>query len=273
MLTIDNRIFSHLDFDEDWENRSTPKSVSESEGLRVGGYRQLLDFVSSINYENPRFDILYRGQGEDYLMKRRRSSTEPRSSIYPSIFRVPNDHKTMLRKERERRFDELDRLSNRLVKEYPFDGRARIRSFEEVQWAILQHYQVVYTPLVDVTDSLLAAASFAYLGRKNGSGYLYAFGVPHQQGSISYHADDRLVVVRLASACPPEARRAHYQQAYFVGRFTQNGKRSFGDNLAVRMVAKFRLVFSNFWTDGFSPLPKNFLFPKKDPMRDLLESF
>jgi hypothetical protein len=272
MLTIDNRIFTHLDFDETWKSKSTPKAVSENSGKTVRRYRQLLDFVSELNYGNPRFDILYRGQGEDYQTGKSGLLGETRSSIYPSIFR-PRTGRTVLRPTvRVGRFEKLDQLSKDLIKAYPLEGRIRLKMFKEVQWAILQHYNKTKTPLIDVTDSLLAAASFAYQNRNEKDvGYLYAFGIPHQQGSISYHVDERMVVVKLASACPPEARRAHRQHAYFVGNFPNQREPSKSHNLASRMIAKFRLDFRKFWIDGFYPLEEDMLFPKKDSMRELVK--
>ncbi|MDE0539369.1 MAG: FRG domain-containing protein [Rhodospirillales bacterium] len=214
---------------------------------------------------------MYRGQGEDFRTRGTRR-LGPRSSIYPTIFRQGNGGLLADQKIRVRRFEHLDEYSAQLEQKYKFGGRPRVRMFEEIRWAILQHYKKTPTPLVDVTESLLVAASFAYFHRQSNVGYLFAFGFPHRHGSISYHADDQLVLVRLASTCPPEARRAHYQQACFAGHFPLINYGSNGHNLANRLVAKFRLDFDNFWTDNFRPLPEAILYPPRDAIQKFVDS-
>jgi len=63
-----------------------------------------------------------------------------------------------------------------------------------VCWAILQHYGVCDTPLVDLTHSLRVAASFAHLeflkakskNKRRKYGYVMALAMPYPVGSISY---------------------------------------------------------------------------------------
>ena len=123
------------------------------------------------------------------------------------------------------------------------------------------------TPLLDVTQSLRVAASFALMNNP-AEGYVFAFGMPHPQGSISHVVDQRLVLVKLQNVCPPEALRPHYQEGYLVGRLPVTASKEQGDNVAIRMIGRYRLDNSagEFWSSDFQPIPKDALLPVNDPL-------
>lgn len=50
-----------------------------------------------------------------------------------------------------------------------------------VQWSILQHYEVTETPLIDVTQSLKVACSFAVLDNDNEYAYIYALALIYKR--------------------------------------------------------------------------------------------
>jgi hypothetical protein len=79
-------------------------------------------------------------------------------------------------------------------------------------WAILQHYEVCDTPLLDVTNSLRVAASFATNNPAAEGPVLYVLGVPSLSGSITASSEQGLQIIRLSSICPPEARRPYFQE-------------------------------------------------------------
>ncbi len=270
MHQLDGSIFSHLDIATKSEPPSTPRRVAESPGHLVHSYRELLEAVSRITYHNPKYDLLFRGQDEDYRTKRT-EKVAPRSSIYPTIYRYKHWESRLTNQERKDRFERLESLVARLNDQYKFAGGERLRAFPELSWAILQHYKRTETPLVDLTESLLTATSFATRQNSKPYGYVYVFALPHLHSSISYHVDERLVAVRLAAACPPDALRAHFQQAYFVGSFPHDKVRASRKNLSQRMIAKFKLPVANFWTGGFRQLPEEVIMPPDDKVAEIVE--
>jgi hypothetical protein len=94
----------------------------------------------------------------------------------------------------------------------------KLKKFPELQWSILQHYEVCDTPLLDLKQSLRVAASFA-LNWTSSEGYIFVFALPYPNGTISYFSEEELVIVRLLSVCPSEALRPHFQEGYLVGTF------------------------------------------------------
>ena len=139
-----------------------------------------------------------------------------------------------------------------------------------LRWAILQHYTICDTPLLDVSQSLRVAASFASY-RNNRQAYLYALGVPHLSGAITASAEAGLQTVRLSSVCPPTAVRPHIQEGFLIGEYPdladaeqkinyQESEIDFG----LRLLAKFRFDPENFWhRDGFPKVGETALYPDR----------
>lgn len=268
MDRIENKVYSHLSINRKYKDDN--RQVAADKGYIINNYRELFDAVSRISYENPKFHLLFRGQDSDpRVIKKGRYGR--RSSIYPSIYRM-DEGKRFTRIVRKNRFEEMRNKCQSMIINYPFTGITRIKKFEEIQWAIIQHYQISRTPLIDMTDSLQVASTFATRNNKNEFGYVFVFGIPYSNGSISYHVDDGIVVVRLASACPPDALRAHYQHAYFVGSFPHDEERRISKNAANLMIAKFRIRKPRFWNRTFQRIPESILFPKQDNMDSYLNS-
>ena len=165
-----------------------------------------------------------------------------------------------------------------------------MRDYREVQWAVIQHYGLWPTPLIDVTSSLRVAASFALGGSEAGAaekvGYLLVVGLPHTTGSITFDIDQQLSLARLSSACPPEAKRPHYQDGFLIGRFpiyeVSGDSLIERSNLRRRWVAKFRLVDvggarsgsrkGRFWDDAFPIVSEEATTPSRDQFRQRLEA-
>ena len=115
------------------------------------------------------------------------------------------------------------------------------------------------------------AASFAAGGGRGKHAQLHVFGLPHVNGSISYHVDESLVIVKLQSICPPAAKRAHYQEGFLAGHFPLTRERTPAINLGYRMLAKFRLRKEGFWDDDFRAIPWPALMPTEDPVKGYFE--
>jgi hypothetical protein len=84
--------------------------------------------------------------------------------------------------------------------------------------------------------------------------------------------DEQMVLVKLQNVCPPDALRPHYQEGYLIGRLPFFAKKFRGDDLAQRLLCKFRLdnQDGSFWDESFRPIPDDVLFPMPDPFEERL---
>lgn len=242
------------------------REVRRSEPAKVRTFKEIVHEVAKIACNNPGLALFYRGQ------KREHKSTVYGTSLYPSIYRKLGHNRPIGRVLEDRYFvlDKADRLLIKAFDESKLDGRSVLRKFREVGWAILQHYEVCKTPLLDITSSLRVACSFA-LRHESSSGVLYVIGLPHTNGSISYYADEEQINLRLLSICPPVAMRPHFQEGYLVGTWPTDTRHSVGISptrfdLSRRLVAKFELVRKAFWGNHFREIPDEALVPDKDKM-------
>src|SRR5207244_9915763 len=93
-----------------------------------------------------------------------------RSAICPSSCRED----PLPAHELRHRFDLLDQAARLLIAKFGsanVDGRRELRCKRYIQWSILQHYEVVATPLLDLTHSLRVACSFAQLNSSDPTCY------------------------------------------------------------------------------------------------------
>lgn len=242
--------------------------VRSQKGCPVTSFRQLTNLVADLGYHNRSFNLLFRGQQNDYLDK------NGKSTIYPTICRpektVENKYRKAIRTPTiERRWNDVGRLVEQLRRKDKESGG--LRKYDEYYLAIIQHYGLAPTNLIDLTQSLRVAASFALA--KDKKGFVFVLGMPHPQGSISFVVDLDLTMIKLQNVCHSEALRPHYQEGYLVGRTPFIPKKEGGDNLARRMIAKYFIDNENgsFWDADFQPIPKTVLLPDPDPYRDELE--
>lgn len=261
MRAIREQIYSHLSLGGGGNQRTYVKDVRLDRGLIINNYPDLVKAVASISYNNPDYNLYFRGQTNEYqqLVKKGQVCT-----CYPSIFRgwVPAG---ATRDSTRRWFKLLDESCDELLTNWQFGDPGKLRNFDELKWALIQHYQVFRTPLLDLTQSVRVAASFAFQQNQENYGYVYVFGFPNVNGSISFYVEDELVLVKLQSAAPPEALRTHFQEGYMVGHFPYDQKRHVNKDVARRMIAKFRVRNdSQFWSDDFPAIPQNALFPQND---------
>lgn len=204
--------------------------VYQKEPIEVSSYSQLLKGISIISFYNHDLHLLFRGQSKEYL------DGKQRPMIRPTILRNERNRNRLTEKVFEKRYATLKEYMKRLVCEVKettktrnserdstrhMMGTARLRKFEPLQWSILQHYGVSDTPLLDATQSLQVACSFALNGENRDHGYVYVIGVPYLSESISYSVREGIICTRLLSACPPEARRPYLQEGYLVGSFPE----------------------------------------------------
>ena len=267
--------FRHSPESKYWEIGYTYVNyIRRSDGYPVKSYRDLVELTAQIAIWNKRYDMFFRGQTNDYKNK------NDKSDIYPAICRpdrkIDGSYKASIKSITiEKRLDELNSFIEYLSKQEkrPFRIK-RTKNFIENDYALIQHYGILPTPMVDITQSLRVAATFAL--RNSNTGYLYVFGLPYPHGSISYFIDNNIALLKLHNSCPSNAKRPRYQEGFLVGRFPFSPYKSVGDNLATRMLAKFRLDNSDehFWDGLFMPLPEELLFPDGDEkMTELLKKY
>lgn len=280
-MKIDHEIFSHVrtvELDHPARRGTPSERISErsewttvtqvrrSLGYRVKTFETLVSLVAEVGYRNRRYNLLFRGQEVDH--KDRNGA----SRIYPSIYR-PKDGQTSLRGPTlAARFEEFRAAMSKLrnARSSLADAGPGLYRHWEYQAALLQHYKIRKTPLLDATQSLRVAASFAMPRASHGEGFIMVLGMPHPHGSISHFVDDDMTLVKLQNVCPPEALRPHYQEGYLLGRMSvMNRTKEAADNAAYRLLAKYHLTNDGgFWTKSFRPIHQSALLPRNDPFLD-----
>jgi hypothetical protein len=257
-------------FDFDYENEivwerldATVNRIRASEGYPIKSFRQLVNEVANVTLSNKNYEMYYRGQTLDYKNNQAEFYKDriPKTTIYPSICRPERrddgTFKHSLRKEQiNKRYEELSKMIE-LV-------RGKRNYFNEYYYSLFQHYDILPTPLIDITQSLRVAATFSL--RNSSKGYLYVFGLPYPNQSISYYSDLGIVLIKLQNVIPIKAIRPRYQEGYLVGKYPIRPTKTNGDDLANRLVAKFLIdnTDKGFWDDYFLPMPEEILFPKND---------
>lgn len=271
------RIKSGKGWDFDYEHETvwerldaTVNRVRASEGYKVSSFRQLMDEVANVTISNKNYEMFYRGQSKDYKNNQAAyyRDRKAKSTIYPTICRPEkNDDgslKYSLKKSQViKRYEDLEKMID-LVR-----GN-RGSYFNEYYYALFQHYDILPTPLIDITQSLRVAATFAL--RKSPIGYLYVFGLPYPNQSISYYSDQGIVLIKLQNVVQTNAIRPRYQEGFLVGKYPIRPTKTNGDDLANRMVAKFLVDNTNgdFWDKYFQPMPDEVLYPKDDEVEKRL---
>jgi hypothetical protein len=234
------------------------KPVARADAYVVQNYHELMQMVAYLSFLNKDYLLFYRGQGRDFTNK------GSASTFYPNIYRGEQISK----KELELRFTILNRDSDQLcslLHSNGIQGCEEVEKYKYVQWSILQHYEVCSTPLLDITQSLRVACTFAFRDSQTADPFIFVFGLPYLTNRISSNTEQDMVIVRLLSICPPDALRPYFQEGYLVGteETTTNFTSKEELDLNNRLLAKFQLKRDHFWEDGFIPIPENDLFPNE----------
>jgi hypothetical protein len=244
------------------------RSVAQSPAYPVQTFRDLMQHAARLSYLNKDHLIFYRGQNADYQNRKQASS------FYPSIYRGDYLRRDVVLQ----RFGELERAGRRLHKLFEnakIEGYADIRRRQVIQWAVLQHYDVCGTPLLDFTQSLRVACSFAQRSTNAFVCYVFLFGFPHITNRISVNSEHDLVTVRLLSICPPAALRPYFQEGYLAATadiMTEYNPKSELD-FNRRLIAKFQIPTDvSFWGAGLSRMPDSELYPEDDSVHALCET-
>ena len=239
-----------------------------AQAFPISSYIELVKHVARLAHSNRESLLFFRGQGRDYQNK------SGASAFYPSIYREDN----LSRDEIAYRFRRLESASHglqQLVKARLLEGSEDLLRIRYVQWSILQHYEVVPTPLIDLTQSLRVACSFAMQDAKSDSVFVYVFAMPYITHRVSINSEQYTVMIRLLSISPPAALRPYFQEGYLAG--TYDTTTEYDDktdlDLSSRLVAKFSIPNKNtFWGKGLRALSPGELYPDDDEMKALCTS-
>jgi len=237
-------------------------SVARQEAYPVGSYDELMRIVAELSYLNRDNLLFFRGQAKDFRNK------AGATTLYPSLYR-----KNVITKARlEYDFSMLKEISALLVEETKKHDRRsadEIRRKQYIQWSLIQHYGVYETPLLDLSQSLRVACSFAQLGEggeSSGDGspcFVYILGLPYMPNGISINSEQEIVNLKLLSACPPLALRPYFQEGFLVG--TADITDNFDDKNELdfnrRLIAKFVIPGDDsFWNGNLGKVSRELLY-------------
>lgn len=272
-----SKIWSYLGNDTEPQSAKN-MTIRGSEANYVNNYLELSTKVANLQYKNPDYVLLFRGQDDDYKNRSKRTTLKP--SLFRSIKRTSKVPDLACLSDR---FEYLKNAENLLVQQYTdnksFAGKENIKKYRILRWSILQHYEICFTPLLDVTHSLRVAASFAS-AKKVEYAYLYVIGVPNISASITANIESGLQIVRLSSVCPPNAVRPHIQEGYLLGEYPDmpdlNQKlhyESYEIDFGRRLITKFKFKPSTFWDkDNFPQIKHDALYPDDhDPLYEMAQ--
>lgn len=231
----------------------------------ISTFRTLVEHVAQLAYANGDELLFFRGQDKDFQTK------AGGTTLYPAIYRED----ALSTRELRYRFDMLDQAGAVLADRFRaagIEGYRELRQKRYIQWSILQHYEVLATPLLDLTQSLRVACSFAQLRSTDPSCYVYVLGLPYVTNRISINSEHDLVNVRLLSICPPAALRPYFQEGYLAGTtdVTADFESKTELDFRNRLIAKFEIPRAKtFWGPGFDQIPETALYPRGDKILDL----
>lgn len=275
-----NELWSFFDGDDKARRFRSVTEVREAKGHRVKSFLELATKVAELQFRNREHVLMFRGQRSD------RRNLKGNSTLKPSLFRPLSKKESLPDADTlNDRFWKLKKTEMELVRQYDSArmlGIERLKRHRILRWAILQHYEICPTPLLDVTQSLRIAASFASQNAESRDVFLFVLAVPNLSGAITASAEAGLQIVRLASVCPPSAVRPHIQEGYLLGEYPEmidfDQKEHYAHyeiDFGRRLLAKFRFNPKSFWrSDTFPKVATKALYPSRnrDPLLNLAEN-
>lgn len=252
--------------DENIKSKNTITSIVRGNAIEVSSFYDLIMEIAELSYRNPDVMLFYRGQNNNYTKNNI-------ATLYPTIYRATD--KSNINFD----FKVLNEASIKLIAALKADERIdseelkEIRKIKLLQYSILQHYEVCKTPLLDLTQSIKVACSFAILNSKNDIGYIYVLGLPYINGRISVDSEEYITNVRLLSISSSATKRPFFQEGYlvqteFASDIENNIKMDELDfNRRLLAIYKFKND-QQFWGEE-RPISENTLYPNNDIMKEI----
>ena len=268
-MQIISKVYTHLQLPGSTKELPINNDLCKSKPLKVNTYDELIRMIAKLGYYNRKklLGLYFRGENKIY-------GANGRTTIFPKIYRINT------KRGLDERFDELDTYCTELVNRISYEeakviGSINIKTFPELQWAILQHYEKIPTPLIDITQSVQVACSFAFNGNENESGIIHVLGLPYINDNISYYISQNLLVIRLMSISPPTAERPYFQEGFMVCHFPLTDLRNYNKksqfDFSRRLIASFEIPNNDdFWGEGFSKIPHNKLYQPNDKFAQMI---
>jgi hypothetical protein len=260
------------------DTKESARQLAAREPTVVNRFDRLIELVSFLTVMNKRYVLLYRGQGCDHrLLPALLRATWAPSSLGGAHMSIGVD--------RMHHWNELRTVESIILPILERHGLPRwrhLRKHRAARWAVIQHYELWPTPLLDLTGSLRVAASFAFgFADEPGSrGMLYVLAVPSIRSDLMPLPEDdaaerthEALTIRLNAVCPPSARRPHLQEGFLLGRYPFDDAQASdvdASDAAALLVARFALVNDDggFWNDDFPIHTEASLLPEPDPLLD-----
>jgi FRG domain len=255
------------------DTTESSSDIAQRQPLVIHSARDLVKVLSFLNVMNKKLVLLYRGQTDDF-------------PLLPSLERQhwfpPGGGKVDLELDRLHYWRQLTNVEKSVRDILMQTGVPRWRPFlshPAALWAVIQHYEIWPTPLLDFTSSWRVAATFAFnFERQRRQAFLYVVGMHRVRSDLMdigrLVPDDSAFAVRLSAVCPPDAQRPHLQDGFLVGHYPFNESivvhPAFSDAAAI-LVARIVLVnrrHLSFWDADFPMLRRGSLLPDEhtDPL-------
>lgn len=249
---------------------SNIRNFIRSNTIKIDNFHNLVMEIGELAYKNPNVMLFYRGQSKNYTKNK-----NPLYTVCPTIYRSGDT------KEVKVNFKILETASNKLLKELEKNEKEldknewkEIKFIKLLQYSILQHYEVCSTPLLDVTQSIKVACSFAVLNKdqkESEKGYIYIFGLPYINGRISIDSEEYITNIRLLNISCSISKRPFFQEGYLVqSEFITDEELNFKElDFCNRLIAVYEFENNkNFWGNEIS-IDKENLYPETDLMKDI----
>ena len=241
-------------------------SFVRSHSINIETFHDLIMEIAELSYKNPDVMLFYRGQNNNYIKTKY-------ATLYPTIYRSNSE------KDIKFGFEILEKTSTMLMTELEKDNNVdkeeikELKKIKLLQYSILQHYEVCKTPLLDLTQSIKVACSFAILDNKDKTGHIYVLGMPYVNGRISVDSEDYITNVRLLSISSSSSKRPFFQEGYLVQtEFASNADIEKGEldfNRRIVAIYKFKNT-KKFWGSE-RPIERGNLYPEEDTMKDICD--
>lgn len=249
--------------------KMTQEEVMKGDGYLVNSYEELSKHIAELACANPNVILFFRGQGKDYMAG---STGNMHSSLLPTIYR--KDLSTKEKKYKIKQLEAAGKILSKKLKDEEVQNATIVGRERMIQWSILQHYEVVDTPLIDVTQSLRVACSFAMLNNNSGYAYIYVIALPYYTNRISVNSEEYITNIRLLSIMPPEALRPYYQEGFLIGEdeYTEDlFEHKEEKDLSRRLLYKFKISIEKLSRSDENWLNEERLMPQDDKMRKICE--